>query len=469
MPPNPSTAATSAITRKISAHRNMLIHSYLLGSFVTTVPWLPSILMNSLTPLIRFLLSHGTTDHLRQPCVGGQRWTVVTARGACKCMVGVFVVVFAAYPRWVARRGFCLSCFCARHNIMAVFLFQLRHRRSITGGLPVKLSLSLIILTLSLMTVLPAIPTHSWMARVFDFPRHLIGLILIVSLGTFLLLYGIPTDWWLVAVLAGAGALVTQALWILPYSPLHRTQVPLHRATVDSDAVVIAMTLNVYQHNRDYAATSNVVHRIDPDVLLLVEVDQSWISAMNAASASYPHRVLIPQDNTYGMAFYSRYAIRDVEERRLIDDSVPSLKLTVRLPNQREFRIYALHPRPPRPEKDQDSKQRDRELDCVAAEIGRETLPVLVLGDLNDVAWSPETRRFMRLSGLKDPRIGRGLFATFPVGYPLIARFPIDHVFVSEQFALLEVARLSDVGSDHYPFLVKVALGSGETSTAAST
>ena len=77
-------------------------------------------------------------------------------------------------------------------------------------------------------------------------------------------------------------------------------------------------------------------------------------------------------------------------------------------------------------------------------------------GDFNDVAWSYTTDLFRDLSGLLDPRRGRGLYATFPADYPLL-RWPLDHVFHSEALALVEMRRLGDVGSDHFPILVELA------------
>jgi endonuclease/exonuclease/phosphatase (EEP) superfamily protein YafD len=72
---------------------------------------------------------------------------------------------------------------------------------------------------------------------------------------------------------------------------------------------------------------------------------------------------------------------------------------------------------------------------------------------MNDVGWSHTSELFRKVSGLLDPRRGRGLYATFHAKYPFL-RYPLDHLFHSEEFRLVSMTVLDDVGSDHFPLLV---------------
>ena len=111
-----------------------------------------------------------------------------------------------------------------------------------------------------------------------------------------------------------------------------------------------------------------------------------------------------------------------------------------------------------------DRRRQSRPRDAELLVVGRETKdlkqPVVVLGDLNDVSWSHTNNLFQKISGLLDPRIGRGLYNTFHAEYPFM-RFPLDHFFHSDHFRLVEIRRLDYVGSDHFPVFIRLSLEPG--------
>lgn len=212
---------------------------------------------------------------------------------------------------------------------------------------------------------------------------------------------------------------------------------------------------NVYQDNTQYDGFIKLVQNITPDVLLVVETDSRWAKALSVLEEDFPYMVSCPQENTYGMIFYSRLKLKSHTINFLVEQEIPSFEITVELPTGIAITIYTAHAQPPSPTENEKSTERDAELMLIAKKVKAKKGPILVMGDLNDVAWSHTTRLFKRISGLLDPRIGRGLFNTFHAKIPLL-RFPLDHLFSSHHFTLLTMERLPYCNSDHFPICIEL-------------
>lgn len=219
------------------------------------------------------------------------------------------------------------------------------------------------------------------------------------------------------------------------------------------------LAANVRMSNRKFGRLVDLLKKQSPDIILLTEVDQGWIDALDEVKKTYPHALLQPQDNTYGMAFFSRLPLAKSSVNFLVEDDVPSFHLELLTDDGKRIQFVGLHPRPPAPKNGVEPK--DLELIHAAGMTNWNQLPTVVSGDLNDVGWSEITRQFKRLSGLLDPRIGRGLFNTYNALIPF-CRVPIDHFFVSPHFKLVSMKRLPKIGSDHFPVLLEVSLSSSE-------
>ncbi len=302
-------------------------------------------------------------------------------------------------------------------------------------------------------TVLPYWRSHVGLVRSCDFPRvQIAGAIPVVA--GLLLLAGGPVSLGLAALLALC--LVLQARAILPFTPLARRQAEAVRpGEVRPEAQVTILIANVLESNRDYGGLLREAARARPDLILALETDEGWRRALAPLERDYPNVVAQAQDNTYGLMLYSRLPLERPQVRILLEDDVPSIRTGVVLPSGERFTFHGVHPRPPHP--GHSSAPRDAELVLVAREVDREDGPTVVAGDLNDVAWSDTTRLFQSISGLLDPRRGRGPYPTFNARWPFL-RWPLDHVFFSEHFLLRRIERLPDIGSDHFPILITLQL-----------
>lgn len=296
-----------------------------------------------------------------------------------------------------------------------------------------------------------------WWIRIWDFPHLQLTLLAAVGLLGWLVA-GHHMDGYLLIVPAGLLATLAYQGWLIyPFTALHRKQVaPVTKQTGadQTDANTIRLlTANILMDNTRTADVRTLVDKYRPDIVLILEANRYWQDALAPIEPDYPHRILHALENTYGMLFYSRFPIRYHELRFLIQDDIPSVYVQLDLPSGQLVHFYGVHPMPPSPTEHYRSTERDAELLLVGKEARQKSGPIIVAGDLNDVAWSHSTRLFQRVSGLLDPRVGRGLFNTFHAQY-FFLRWPLDHVFVSHHFQLQQMRRLPNGGSDHFPMFI---------------
>ncbi|MCB5162565.1 endonuclease/exonuclease/phosphatase family protein [Marinomonas algarum] len=300
-------------------------------------------------------------------------------------------------------------------------------------------------------TLLPILRHSHWLVRGMDFPRmQLAGMAtFVMMLQLFVLNLTEPLTWALIAVTALC--LAWQLWWILPYTRLWKTEV---RSSTDTDTrrQIRILTANVLTSNRDVHKLIALVKEYQPDVLVTLESDQWWEDQLKPLEKDMPETIKCPLDNLYGMHVYSRLPLYEKEISFLVEEGVPSMHALLELATGDQIRMHFVHPAPPSPTENTESIERDAELVIVAKSVAGSAQPIIVTGDLNDVAWSRTTRLFRKLSGLLDPRVGRGMFNTFHVDYPLL-RWPLDHLFHSDHFTLQNIQRLPSIGSDHFPLL----------------
>lgn len=301
-------------------------------------------------------------------------------------------------------------------------------------------------LLLVIVTVLPLLPTQKWWSRGGEFPRMQIAFFIAALL--ILQLIWLSNAWLMHAVLLAC--LLYQLFWILPYTPFFRREVLDASTPLDKDRCISVLVANVLMSNRNSRRLGELIAKRDPDVVLLLETDAWWEDRMRYLRDSHPHGLDCPLDNRYGMHLYSRLPLENPALEFLVDEDVPSMHVGVNLPSGDCVRFHALHPTPPSPTENPTSRERDAEVLVIGRAISKDHCRVIVTGDFNDVAWSPTTRLFRKISRQLDPRVGRGMFSTFHASWPWL-RWPLDHVFHSDDFTLVDIDVLPRFGSDHLP------------------
>lgn len=302
-------------------------------------------------------------------------------------------------------------------------------------------------------TLLPLFRHDAWWVRAFEFPRVQVAILSFIILSFYIYVVGWRNIEDKLLILVLILCIAFQLIRIAKYTPVYPTQLKsTSRPCLEEENLSLLVT-NVLTPNRNADALLRLIRERNPDIVLTVETDVWWQSRLDILEASYPYSVKHPLDNLYGMHLYSRLKLIDPEVLFLVEDNVPSIHAKIKLLSGHQVELHCLHPAPPSPTENLTSAERDAELLIVAKTINPEDNSVVVMGDMNDVAWSASTRLFQNISGLLDPRIGRGMYSTFNARYPFL-RWPLDHVFCSGDFTLTAIDRLDDIGSDHFPIHV---------------
>ena len=252
---------------------------------------------------------------------------------------------------------------------------------------------------------------------------------------------------WIAAGVFAALALVNAA-----------TVVPLYvGATLPSNSAspsYRAMLVNVHTQNDQYGAVKQAIHKYDPDLLLLLEINTDWLTALKGLQKSYPYVVTRPREDNFGISLFSKFPFKQSEVLTIGTIDVPSIRTDVDL-GDKSFTALGTHPVPPLDA--EYSRFRNDHLADMHPIVQNSSSPVLVLGDLNVTPWSSHFHELLETTGLRDCSKGRGVQPTWPTFFPIFL-IPIDHCLHSTGITILDMQRGPAVGSDHYPVIVDFAV-----------
>lgn len=299
-------------------------------------------------------------------------------------------------------------------------------------------------------TFLPMWNTNIWWVRILDFPRLqiVVAAVMVLVISAFL-----PRPSHIIIPVLMVAASGYQLWWIFPYTPFATAEMKLSDNAPDQIKV---LSSNVLMENKQHDLLEGVIKAFDPDILLLMETDQTWVDAIEPVLARYSTVIREPRNDHYGMVFATRLEVDEVRIVHLTASDTPSVFAQMTGPDGTTFRFVGLHPRPPVP--GQSTQERDAQIYYAAKFAAKSGVPLITTGDFNDVAWSDTSQSFKHVGQYLDPRIGRGFFASFDANKPYL-RFPIDQLYVTANVVMVSIERLGYVGSDHFPMAATIRLG----------
>ena len=338
-----------------------------------------------------------------------------------------------------------------RHSLMLIgalgrswlTLVRLTWRWLLWNGLTAVSLLTFLATTTAFMPVFT--PTSRWLRRLnwlADLASHFQPhyLLIFISITTLFLLRKRYQQGALTAVFS----LISLTLIAPLYLPANITAQP----TSDTYRAII---FNVYTDNNDYEKTLAFLDQTKPDVIVLADILEGWEPALLPLLDQYPYSNHFDSHDYHGTIIYSRFPFTNEVGVEPIADDRRSAALTTLDVNGQPLTLMAAHTRSP--VRVGRMEQRNQQIRDLKAALAHQTGPTLLLGDLNTTPWSPIFREFLAGSRLQNGRRGFGLQASWPA--PLGAfGIPIDHVLISPEISIHQLARGADLGSDHYPIVV---------------
>ncbi len=251
----------------------------------------------------------------------------------------------------------------------------------------------------------------------------------------------------LVYVTGGVAALVPY------YSPRHRT-------TRAGDLTTLRLLLsNVNYRNENFSALLELIRAEQPDILIAQEATAKWCRALQVLVVDYPHHVIVPRGRGAGIALLSRVPVLQAEVVFVGRHQRPGILLKMNN-GGREFTLLTMHTHAPL--RRLHFGHRNALLSATVSLLRREQSPrpLVVIGDLNISPWSPHFKELLRATGLREARTsGFGLLPTWPVWLRLPwLMIPIDHCLVSSGIEVVGMWTGRNVGSDHLPIIVDLAM-----------
>ena len=213
---------------------------------------------------------------------------------------------------------------------------------------------------------------------------------------------------------------------------------------------------NVLRNRYSTDATAAAILAVDPDVIVLLEVDDRWLRALAPSLVGWPHRVEAPRPDNFGVAVYSRVPFAGPPDPTGLAAMPPEVTVELLLPSG-PARLTATHPPPPVGAGY--AKKRDEQLMALAdrtAGCGR----CVVAGDLNITPFSPAWRPFIEASGLLSSRGGR-VMGTWPAGLPGPLMIPLDHILVGPEVGVESLVVGEKTGSDHHALIAELVFPDG--------
>ncbi len=221
------------------------------------------------------------------------------------------------------------------------------------------------------------------------------------------------------------------------------------------------MTFNLKTKNPEPEMLVRELSEADPDIVLVQEYGPDFGTLLEESQVAdrYPYQEIALETPYLGMAIYSKIPLADVRVLRPAGRQYLRAELEV---DGRRVTLYAVHPTSPGAGGQFSANLWNQDWQALITALAGEPGPVILAGDLNMTQhhrWYGELKD-LGLVNAHEAR-GRGNASTWqPFGF--VPAIRLDHVFVSNEFAPLEIREGKGAGSDHRPVIARLALAAAD-------
>jgi endonuclease/exonuclease/phosphatase (EEP) superfamily protein YafD len=241
-------------------------------------------------------------------------------------------------------------------------------------------------------------------------------------------------------------ALLVAGYSIWPYYVSSAADKALKPIGAGEKALRIA-SFNTYANNNDHGAIAREVLRLDPDVMVLIEFNQSKIAVLSTLREKYPYQENCMQIDGCDFAIVSKTPISDFTAKyQWVGPAFVSAKLGAEFGN---VHIYGVHTN-----RFPHQRSQLKQINAFVKYMEGQNGPYILVGDFNATPFSRITQTLAEGLGLE--RLTNLPTWSASYGFPQLA---IDHIFVSKDIKALDHEKIGEfAGSDHFPIAITLAV-----------
>ncbi|MEL6635231.1 MAG: endonuclease/exonuclease/phosphatase family protein [Bacteroidota bacterium] len=198
---------------------------------------------------------------------------------------------------------------------------------------------------------------------------------------------------------------------------------------------------NVSASDGDFESTLKAIKQSKADLISIQEVTPDWEYILSESlGEKYPYSASMVRFDPYGLSIYSKHPIQALDT--FYYEEIPNFSGVIKAKRARKsFKFICAHTTPPLYSQAYDAMR--NHLRVVAAEARRDSLPVVMIANLNAPPWWAEVQELRSNAQLFDSRRS----ATYSLSEVL--RSPGDYIFHSAEFNCLSFENIVSPQSSH--------------------